>query len=67
MKNNGKPVNLRFSIDTPISQKTLAVQTGDYRNPPNEIYMFYFDSVQDLEELLDKLVDLREDFYNEYL
>lgn len=67
MKNRGRFVNLRFSIDVPIAQKTIAVQTGDYQNPPDETCMFHFEHISELDDLLDKIAKLRDDFYYEYL
>ena len=61
---NGK---IRFCIDARISQKTLATQIGDFRytEPPNCI--MNFNTIEDLEETIEKLIELRDDFYYEYL
>ena len=67
MKNNNHHINLRFSIDVPVTQKKLAIQIGDNNISFYNVHSFHFDNIGELEDLLDKLIDLRDDFYYEYL
>ena len=66
MKNrNGREVEIRFDIYNHINQKHFSTKIGgnDTLFAPN--FIFQFDSLSDLEETIENLIELREKFLEE--
>ena len=67
MKTDYRNGKIQFCIDARISQKTLMTSIGGSRHTEPPDFIMNFNGIEDLEETIEKLMQLRNDFYYEYL